>query len=211
MLKRCCKEDVCMLLLCMWWLVCGLCVCVSIWRPQRKTENGRQIKHLCTACICVGGFAWSHLNSRFYAFNSLRFTSKRQKETDTKVCIRTNAFVIKCIFSQCPVSKLVLTHAGGKHDLFEAHYSDVLQTSPRLNQISGWASLTSAAVCSLFAATIEFHGYSSARLQLALITSWNCKQSCWWEECENVLGDVSTIMGAQPGRGVSFSDLWHIL
>lgn len=106
MLKRCCKEDVCMLLLCMWWLVCGLCVCVSIWRPQRKTENGRQIKHLCTACICVGGFAWSHLNSRFYAFNSLRFTSKRQKETDTKICIRTNVFVIKCIFFQRLMSKI---------------------------------------------------------------------------------------------------------
>lgn len=153
-------------------------------------------------CVCGWVCLPDLISTARFVLLTVYVTSKRQKETDSKICIRTNVFVIKSIFSQRPVSKPVLAHARGKQELIEAHYSDVLQTSPRLNQISDWASLTSAAVCSLFAATIESHGYSSTRLQLALIMSWNCKQSCWWEECENALGDVSTIMGARPGGGV---------
>lgn len=145
----------------------AVCVCVFLYGDHKERQKRVKKLNICAlrmrVCVWVGLFAWSHLNSTFSAFNSLRFTSKRQKETDTKICIRTNVFVIKSIFSHRPVSKPVLTHARGKQELIGAHYSDVLQTSQRLNQISGWASLTSAAECSLFAATIESHGYSSTR------------------------------------------------
>lgn len=125
-------------------------VCVFLYGDHRERQKRVEKLNICAlrTYVGVGLFAWSHLNSRFCAFNSLRFTSKRQKETDTKICIRTNVFVIKRIFSQRLASKPVLTHVRGKQELIEAHYSDVLQTSQRLNQISGWASLTSAAVCS---------------------------------------------------------------
>ncbi len=151
MRERCCEEDMCLLLLCRWLLVCGSCVCVFLYGDHRERQKRVEKLNICAlrTYVGVGLFAWSHLNSRFCAFNSLRFTSKRQKETDTKICIHRNVFVMKRIFSQRLASKPVLTHVRGKQELIEAHYSDVLQTSQRLNQISGWASLTSAAVCSL--------------------------------------------------------------
>lgn len=137
----------CLLLLCRWLLVWGLCV--SVWRPQRKTEKVWEIKRVHCVRMCEWVCLPDLISTAGFVLLTVYVWQVKGKRKQTPKFAYAHVFVIKHIFSQRLASKPVLTHVRGKQELIEAHYSDVLQTSQRLNQISGWASLTSAAVCSL--------------------------------------------------------------
>jgi len=84
------------------WFVC-VSVCVFLYGDHKDRQRRVKKLKICAlsmhVCVCGWVCLPDLISTARFMLLTVYVTSKRQKETDSKTCIRTNVFVIKKAFS----------------------------------------------------------------------------------------------------------------